>query len=144
VLAAAKELGLRAQPESRDSLASQRVNLVAVIHPSLSKHGLFPEVLERHQSGAGKPRRCSRLWRDGRIIARKRRSRFVRYAVLAPSGGDHRGDWNIPMRRVPCFQNRGHPVVEIWEWTDVPHDAMVGIRTPRRTGNGKAIPQGRL
>ncbi len=133
VLAAAKSLGY-VPNQIAGSLASQRVNLVAVVIPSLSNM-VFPEVL----SG------INRTFDDtplqpvvGVTEYLPEKEEQVLYEMLSwrPSGviiaGLEHSDATQAMLR-----NSGIPVVEIMDTDGTPVDAMVGI-SHRRAGRKMA------
>jgi LacI family gluconate utilization system Gnt-I transcriptional repressor len=120
--------GLCAQ-QDRGALASSRVNLVAVIIPSLSNM-VFPEVMTG----------ISRFWKTP-VAARRGRDRLqpekeerVLYEMLSwrPSGVIIAGLEHTDAARA-MLEAAGIPVVEIMDTDGKPVDAMVGI-SHRRAG----------
>lgn len=129
VLAAAKSLGY-VPNQIAGSLASQRVNLVAVIIPSLSNM-VFPEVL----NGINRVLESTPLQPVvGVTDYLPEKEERVLYEMLSwrPSGVIIAGlEHSEPTRAM--MQNAGIPVVEIMDVDGKPIDAMVGI-SHRRAG----------
>jgi len=133
VLAAAKELGY-VPNQIAGSLASQRVNLVAVIIPSLSNM-VFPEVL----NGINKTLEDSPLQPVvGVTDYIPEKEERVLYEMLSwrPSGVIIAGLEHTDATRA-MLKNAGIPVVEIMDVDGKPVDAMVGI-SHRRAGREMA------
>ncbi|MCX7558400.1 LacI family DNA-binding transcriptional regulator [Sulfitobacter sp. F26204] len=133
VLAAAKELGY-VPNQIAGSLASQRVNLVAVIVPSLSNM-VFPEVL----TGINQILENSPLQPVfGVTDYLPEKEERVLYEMLSwrPSGVIIAG---LEHSEATCamLSNSGIPVVEIMDTDGKPVDAMVGI-SHRRAGREMA------
>lgn len=133
VLAAAKELGY-VPNKIAGALASSRVNLIAVIIPSLSNM-VFPEVL----TGINQVLEDTELQPVvGVTDYMPEKEERVLYEMLSwrPSGviiaGLEHSDASIAMLRAA-----GIPVVEIMDADGVPVDAMVGI-SHRRAGREMA------
>lgn len=133
VLAAAKSLGY-VPNQIAGSLASQRVNLVAVIIPSLSNM-VFPEVL----NGINQVLEDTPLQPVvGVTDYLPEKEERVLYEMLSwrPSGVIIAGlEHSDPTRAM--LMNAGIPVVEIMDVDGTPIDAMVGI-SHRRAGNEMA------
>lgn len=133
VLAAAKELGY-VPNQIAGSLASQRVNLVAVIIPSLSNM-VFPEVL----TGINQILEDTPLQPVvGVTDYQPEKEEKVLYEMLSwrPSGVIIAGLEHSDASRV-MLQNAGIPVVEIMDTDGNPVDAMAGI-SHRRAGREMA------
>ena len=133
VLAAAKELGY-VPNQIAGSLASQRVNLVAVIVPSLSNM-VFPEVL----TGINQILEDSPLQPVfGVTDYLPEKEERVLYEMLSwrPSGVIIAGLEHSEATRA-MLSNAGIPVVEIMDTDGKPVDAMVGI-SHRRAGREMA------
>lgn len=129
VLAAAKELGY-VPNQIAGSLASQRVNLVAVIIPSLSNM-VFPEVL----TGINQVLEDTPLQPVvGVTDYMPEKEERVLYEMLSwrPSGVIIAGLEHSDASRA-MLENSGIPVVEIMDTDGNPVDAMVGI-SHRRAG----------
>ena len=133
VLAAAKELGY-VPNQIAGSLASQRVNLVAVIIPSLGNM-VFPEVLNG----------VTQVFEDtplqpvvGVTDYLPEKEERVLYEMLSwrPSGVIIAGLEHTDATRA-MLRNAGIPVVEIMDTDGKPVDAMVGI-SHRRAGREMA------
>lgn len=133
VLAAAKSLGY-VPNQIAGSLASQRVNLVAVIIPSLSNM-VFPEVLNG----------VNQVFEDtplqpvvGVTDYMPEKEERVLYEMLSwrPSGVIIAGLEHSDATRA-MLRNAGIPVVEIMDVDGTPVDAMVGI-SHRRAGRQMA------
>lgn len=129
VLAAAKELGY-VPNKIAGALASQRVNLVGVIIPSLSNL-VFPEVLtgiseELEETGLQPV--------FGVTNYSPEREEAVLYEMLSwrPSGVIIAGLEHSPASRA-MLENAGIPIVEIMDVDGVPVDSVVGI-SHRRAG----------
>lgn len=129
VLAAAKDLGY-VPNQIAGSLASQRVNLVAIIIPSLSNM-VFPEVLNG----------INQVFEDtplqpvvGVSDYMPEKEERVLYEMLSwrPSGVIMAGLEHTDASRA-MMQNASIPVVEIMDTDGRPVDAMVGI-SHRRAG----------
>jgi LacI family gluconate utilization system Gnt-I transcriptional repressor len=133
VLAAAKELGY-VPNQIAGSLASQRVNLVAVIIPSLSNM-VFPEVLTGINSVLEDTPLQPVVGVTDYIPEKEER---VLYEMLSwrPSGVIIAGLEHNDATRV-MLANAGIPVVEIMDVDGKPIDAMVGI-SHRRAGQEMA------
>ena len=133
VLTAAKELGY-VPNQIAGSLASQRVNLVAVIIPSLSNM-VFPEVL----NGINQVLEDTPLQPVvGVTDYLPEKEERVLYEMLSwrPSGVIIAGlEHSEPTRAM--MRNAGIPVVEIMDTDGRPVDAMVGI-SHRRAGRQMA------
>lgn len=129
VLAAAKELGY-VPNKIAGALASQRVNLVGVIIPSLSNM-VFPTVMtgisEALENTALQPV-------VGVTDYTPEKEERVLYEMLSwrPSGVIIAGLEHSPASRA-MLENAGIPVVEIMDVDGTPVDAMVGI-SHRRAG----------
>ncbi|MFK7836837.1 MAG: LacI family DNA-binding transcriptional regulator [Sulfitobacter sp.] len=133
VLAAAKELGY-VPNQIAGSLASQRVNLVAVIIPSLSNM-VFPEVL----NGVNQILEDTPLQPVvGVTDYLPEKEERVLYEMLSwrPSGVIIAGLEHTDATRA-MLGNAGIPVVEIMDTDGKPVDAMVGI-SHRRAGREMA------
>ncbi|MEO9652154.1 MAG: LacI family DNA-binding transcriptional regulator [Roseobacter sp.] len=133
VLAAAKTLGY-VPNQIAGSLASQRVNLVAVIIPSLSNM-VFPEVLSGvNQTFDGTPLQPV----VGVTDYLPEKEEQVLYEMLSwrPSGVIIAGLEHTDATRA-MLQNAGIPVVEIMDTDGAPVDNMVGI-SHRRAGRKMA------
>ena len=133
VLAAAKELGY-VPNQIAGSLASQRVNLVAVIIPSLSNM-VFPEVL----NGVNQVLEDTPLQPVvGVTDYLPEKEERVLYEMLSwrPSGVIIAGLEHSDATRA-MLSNAGIPVVEIMDTDGKPVDAMVGI-SHRRAGREMA------
>ena len=133
VLAAAKELGY-VPNQIAGSLASQRVNLVAVIIPSLSNM-VFPEVL----NGINQVLEDTPLQPVvGVTDYMPEKEERVLYEMLSwrPSGVIIAGLEHSEATRA-MLKNAGIPVVEIMDVDGRPIDAMVGI-SHRRAGQEMA------
>lgn len=133
VLAAAKELGY-VPNQIAGSLASQRVNLVAVIIPSLSNM-VFPEVL----NGINQVLEDTPLQPVvGVTDYLPEKEERVLYEMLSwrPSGIIIAGLEHTEATRA-MLKNAGIPVVEIMDVDGKPIDAMVGI-SHRRAGREMA------
>ncbi|MDF3414760.1 LacI family DNA-binding transcriptional regulator [Sulfitobacter sp. M57] len=133
VLAAAKELGY-VPNQIAGSLASQRVNLVAVIIPSLSNM-VFPEVL----NGVNQILEDTPLQPVvGVTDYMPEKEERVLYEMLSwrPSGVIIAGLEHSEATRA-MLSNAGIPVVEIMDTDGKPVDAMVGI-SHRRAGREMA------
>ena len=133
VLAAAKELGY-VPNQIAGSLASQRVNLVAVIIPSLSNM-VFPEVL----NGINQVLEDTPLQPVvGVTDYMPEKEERVLYEMLSwrPSGVIIAGLEHTDATRA-MLSNAGIPVVEIMDTDGKPVDAMVGI-SHRRAGREMA------
>lgn len=133
VLAAAKSLGY-VPNKIAGALASQRVNLVAVIVPSLSNL-VFPEVL----SGITKELDDTDLQPVfGVTNYAPEREEKVLYEMLSwrPSGIIIAGLEHTEASRA-MLRNAGIPIVEIMDVDGEPIDAMVGI-SHRRAGRETA------
>ena len=133
VLAAAKELGY-VPNKIAGALASQRVNLVAVIIPSLSNM-VFPEVL----TGINQVLEDTPLQPVvGVTDYLPEKEEQVLYEMLSwrPSGVIIAGLEHSDAARA-MLQNAGIPVVEIMDVDGRPVDAMVGI-SHRRAGREMA------
>ena len=133
VLAAAKALGY-VPNQIAGSLASQRVNLVAVIIPSLSNM-VFPEVL----NGINQVLEDTPLQPVvGVTDYLPEKEERVLYEMLSwrPSGVIIAGLEHSDATRA-MLTNAGIPVVEIMDVDGTPVDAMVGI-SHRRAGNEMA------
>lgn len=133
VLAAAKELGY-VPNKIAGSLASKRVNLVAVIVPSLSNM-VFPEVL----TGINQILEDSPLQPVfGVTDYLPEKEERVLYEMLSwrPSGVIIAGLEHSDATRA-MLSNAGIPVVEIMDTDGKPVDAMVGI-SHRRAGREMA------
>ncbi len=133
VLAAAKELGY-VPNQIAGSLASQRVNLVAVIIPSLSNM-VFPEVL----NGINQVLEDTPLQPVvGVTDCLPEKEERVLYEMLSwrPSGVIIAGLEHSDATRA-MLRNAGIPVVEIMDTDGRPVDAMVGI-SHRRAGREMA------
>ena len=89
VLASAKALGY-VPNKIAGALASNRVNLVAVIIPSHVQHGLS-RGHDGHQRRCWKRPSCSRSSASPTILPRKGREGSLRDAVMASLGRHHRG-----------------------------------------------------
>ncbi|MDC1481585.1 LacI family DNA-binding transcriptional regulator [Ascidiaceihabitans sp.] len=129
VLAAAKELGY-VPNQIAGSLASQRVNLVAVIIPSLSNM-VFPEVL----TGINQVLENTPLQPVvGVTDYMPEKEERVLYEMLSwrPSGVILAGLEHSDAARA-MMRNSGIPVVEIMDADGLPIDSMVGI-SHRRAG----------
>ena len=128
VLAAAKELGY-VPNQIAGSLASQRVNLVAVIIPSLSNM-VFPEVL----NGINQVLEDTLQPVVGVTDYLPEKEERVLYEMLSwrPSGIIIAGLEHTEATRA-MLKNAGIPVVEIMDTDGRPVDAMVGI-SHRRAG----------
>jgi len=129
VLAAAKELGY-VPNQIAGSLASQRVNLVAVIIPSLSNM-VFPEVL----TGINQVLENTQLQPVvGVTDYMPEKEERVLYEMLSwrPSGVILAGLEHSDAARA-MMRNSGIPVVEIMDTDGLPIDSMVGI-SHRRAG----------
>lgn len=129
VLAAAKDLGY-VPNQIAGSLASQRVNLVAVIIPSLSNM-VFPEVL----NGVNQVLEDTPLQPVvGVTDYLPEKEERVLYEMLSwrPSGIIIAGLEHTEATRA-MLKNAGIPVVEIMDTDGRPVDAMVGI-SHRRAG----------
>jgi len=129
VLAAAKELGY-VPNQIAGSLASQRVNLVAVIIPSLSNM-VFPEVL----TGINQVLENTPLQPVvGVTDYMPKKEERVLYEMLSwrPSGVILAGLEHSDAARA-MMRNSGIPVVEIMDADGLPIDSMVGI-SHRRAG----------
>ena len=129
VLAAAKELGY-VPNQIAGSLASQRVNLVAVIIPSLSNM-VFPEVLTG----------INQVFEDtplqpvvGVTDYMPEKEERVLYEMLSwrPSGVILAGLEHSDAARA-MMRNSGIPIVEVMDADGLPIDSMVGI-SHRRAG----------
>ena len=133
VLAAAKELGY-VPNQIAGSLASQRVNLVAVIIPSLSNM-VFPEVLNGINQVLEDTPLQSVVGVTDYIPEKEER---VLYEMLSwrPSGVIIAGLEHTDATRA-MLGNAGIPVVEIMDTDGKPVDAMVGI-SHRRAGREMA------
>ena len=133
VLASAKELGY-VPNQIAGSLASQRVNLVAVIIPSLSNM-VFPEVL----NGVNEALDDTPLQPVvGVTDYRPEKEEQVLYEMLSwrPSGVIIAGLEHSEATRAMLL-NAGIPVVEIMDVDGNPVDAMVGI-SHRQAGRDMA------
>lgn len=133
VLAAAKELGY-VPNQIAGSLASQRVNLVAIIIPSLSNM-VFPEVLNGiNQVFDGTPLQPV----VGVTDYLPEKEERVLYEMLSwrPSGVILAGLEHTEAARA-MMHNAGIPVVEIMDTDGRPVDSMVGI-SHRRAGQEMA------
>lgn len=133
VLASAKELGY-VPNQIAGSLASQRVNLVAVIIPSLSNM-VFPEVL----NGINQVLEDTPLQPVvGVTDYLPEKEERVLYEMLSwrPSGVIIAGLEHSDATRA-MLKNAGIPVVEIMDTDGRPIDAMVGI-SHRRAGREMA------
>jgi len=133
VLTAAKELGY-VPNQIAGSLASQRVNLVAVIIPSLSNM-VFPEVL----NGVNQVLEDTPLQPVvGVTDYLPEKEERVLYEMLSwrPSGVIIAGLEHSDATRA-MLRNAGIPVVEIMDTDGRPVDAMVGI-SHRRAGREMA------
>ena len=133
VLAAAKNLGY-VPNQIAGSLASQRVNLVAVIIPSLSNM-VFPEVL----TGINRVLDNTPLQPVfGVTDYLPEKEEQVLYEMLSwrPSGVIIAGLEHSDATRA-MLQNAGIPVVEIMDTDGTPVDSMVGI-SHRRAGRKMA------
>ena len=133
VLAAAKALGY-VPNQIAGSLASQRVNLVAVIIPSLSNM-VFPEVL----NGINQVLEDTPLQPVvGVTDYLPEKEERVLYEMLSwrPSGVIIAGLEHSDASRA-MLQNAGIPVVEIMDTDGTPIDTMVGI-SHRRAGREMA------
>ena len=133
VLAAAKELGY-VPNQIAGSLASQRVNLVAVIIPSLSNM-VFPEVL----NGINQVLEDTPLQPVvGVTDYLPEKEERVLYEMLSwrPSGVIIAGLEHSDATRA-MLRNAGIPVVEIMDTDGRPVDSMVGI-SHRRAGREMA------
>ena len=129
VLAAAKELGY-VPNQIAGSLASQRVNLVAVIIPSLSNM-VFPEVL----TGINQVFENTPLQPVvGVTDYMPEKEERVLYEMLSwrPSGVILAGLEHSDAARA-MMRNSGIPIVEIMDADGLPIDSMVGI-SHRRAG----------
>lgn len=133
VLAAAKELGY-VPNQIAGSLASQRVNLVAVIIPSLSNM-VFPEVLNGINQVLEDTPLQPVVGVTDYIPEKEER---VLYEMLSwrPSGVIIAGLEHTDATRA-MLGNAGIPVVEIMDTDGKPVDAMVGI-SHRRAGREMA------
>ncbi|MGY6696095.1 MAG: LacI family DNA-binding transcriptional regulator [Roseinatronobacter sp.] len=136
VLAAAKSLGY-VPNKIAGALASQRVNLVGVVIPSLSNM-VFPEVL----SGISSALEDSGLQPVfGATDYKTEREENVIYEMLSwrPSGMIVAGLEHTDAARA-MLSNAGIPIVEIMDIDGDPIDSMVGI-SHRRAGQqmGEAI-----
>ncbi|MFD2741063.1 LacI family DNA-binding transcriptional regulator [Sulfitobacter aestuarii] len=133
VLAAAKELGY-VPNQIAGSLASQRVNLVAVIIPSLSNM-VFPEVLNGINSALENTPLQPVVGVTDYLPEKEER---VLYEMLSwrPSGVIIAGLEHSDAARA-MLQSAGIPVVEIMDVDGRPVDAMVGI-SHRRAGREMA------
>ena len=140
VLEAAKELGY-VPNQIAGSLASQRVNLLRLIIPSLSNM-VFPEVLTGINQVLEDTPLATCCWRDG-LHARQRRACFYEMLSWRPSGviiaGLEHSD-----ARCAMLHNAGIPVVEIMDTDGNPIDQCVGIshRTAGRDMAKAIIKQG--
>ena len=133
VLRSAKELGY-VPNKIAGALASQRVNLVAVIIPSLSNM-VFPEVL----NGINKAFESTPLQPVvGVSDYLPEKEEHVLYEMLSwrPSGVVIAGLEHTDAARA-MMKNAGIPVVEIMDTDGTPIDAMVGI-SHRRAGREMA------
>ncbi len=133
VLAAAKKLGY-VPNKIAGALASQRVNLVGVIIPSLSNM-VFPEVL----SGISEALEDSGLQPVfGATDYKVAREENVIYEMLSwrPSGMIVAGLEHTDAARA-MLENSGIPIVEIMDIDGEPVDSMVGI-SHRRAGREMA------
>ena len=133
VLAAAKSLGY-VPNQIAGSLASQRVNLVAVVIPSLSNM-VFPEVLTGiNRVFDGTPLQPV----VGVTDYLPEKEEQVLYEMLSwrPSGVIIAGLEHSDATRA-MLENAGIPVVEILDTDGTPVDAMVGI-SHRRAGRKMA------
>jgi len=129
VLAAAKRLGY-VPNKIAGALASSRVNLVAVVIPSLSNM-VFPEVMN---GISGELEETNLQPVLGVTHYRPEREEQVLYEMLSwrPSGVIIAGlEHTEPARAM--LRNSGIPVVEIMDTDGEPVDAMVGI-SHRRAG----------
>lgn len=129
VLAAAKELGY-VPNQIAGSLASQRVNLVAVIIPSLSNM-VFPEVL----TGINQVFENTPLQPVvGVTDYMPEKEERVLYEMLSwrPSGVILAGLEHSDAARA-MMRNSGIPIVEVMDADGLPIDSMVGI-SHRRAG----------
>lgn len=133
VLAAAKELGY-VPNQIAGSLASQRVNLVAVIIPSLSNM-VFPEVLNGINDAFDDTPLQPVV---GVTDYRPEKEEQVLYEMLSwrPSGVIIAGLEHSEATRAMLL-NSGIPVVEIMDVDGNPIDAMVGI-SHRQAGRDMA------
>ncbi len=133
VLAAAKALGY-VPNQIAGSLASQRVNLVAVIIPSLSNM-VFPEVLNGVNSAFEDTPLQPGVGVTDYLPEKEER---VLYEMLSwrPSGVIIAGLEHSEATRA-MLRNAGIPVVEIMDVDGTPVDAMVGI-SHRRAGREMA------
>ncbi|NNE53836.1 MAG: LacI family DNA-binding transcriptional regulator [Sulfitobacter sp.] len=133
VLAAAKELGY-VPNQIAGSLASQRVNLVAVIIPSLSNM-VFPEVFNGINSELEETPLQPVVGVTDYLPEKEER---VLYEMLSwrPSGVIIAGLEHTDATRA-MLRNAGIPVVEIMDTDGRPIDAMVGI-SHRRAGREMA------
>lgn len=133
VLAAAKELGY-VPNQIAGSLASQRVNLVAVIIPSLSNM-VFPEVLNGVNAAFDDTPLQPVV---GVTDYRPEKEEQVLYEMLSwrPSGVIIAGLEHSEATRAMLL-NSGIPVVEIMDVDGNPVDAMVGI-SHRQAGRDMA------
>jgi LacI family gluconate utilization system Gnt-I transcriptional repressor len=133
VLAAAKELGY-VPNQIAGSLASQRVNLVAVIIPSLSNM-VFPEVLNGVNQVLEETPLQPVVGVTDYLPEKEER---VLYEMLSwrPSGVILAGLEHTDATRA-MLRNAGIPVVEIMDVDGRPVDAMVGI-SHRRAGREMA------
>lgn len=133
VLAAAKELGY-VPNQIAGSLASQRVNLVAVIIPSLSNM-VFPEVLNGINAALDDTPLQPVV---GVTDYRPEKEEQVLYEMLSwrPSGVIIAGLEHSEATRAMLL-NSGIPVVEIMDVDGNPVDAMVGI-SHRQAGRDMA------
>ena len=133
VLTAAKELGY-VPNKIADALASSRVNLVAVIIPSLSNM-VFPEVLTAINKVLEDTELQSVIGVTDYLPEKEEK---VLYEILSlrPSGVIIAGLEHTDAARV-MLDSAGIPVVEIMDTDGKPVDAMVGI-SHRRAGREMA------
>jgi len=133
VLAAAKSLGY-VPNQIAGSLASQRVNLVAVVIPSLSNM-VFPEVLTGINRALDQTPLQPVVGVTDYLPDKEER---VLYEMLSwrPSGVIIAGLEHSDATRA-MLENAGIPVVEIMDTDGTPIDAMVGI-SHRRAGRKMA------